>query len=424
MLQAKLTSSDNAINLYRLIWLRFIVIGGESAAVIYGVTSLQLALPVFDLSMLLGVFTVINCLTLVRFRLPYTISDFELFGHLTFDVIALTVLLYFTGGSTNPFAPLYLLPLTLTAATLPGRYTWSMLVVTVLCYTGLFFYYVDLPQMHGAHDHGFRLHVLGMWLGFIFSALLIAGFIVQMASTVKRQNIKIADLREKQLRHEQVLALGTLAAGAAHELGTPLSTMAIMLKDMEPGSTIDELELETLREQVNRCRNILGSISASAGTTRAVSGSEVSLEKYLTEMVESWQQSRNIEAKVQINGHQPAPHIVLDQTFEQAILNILNNAADASPDEVEIKIDWDEQIFRMEVADRGSGLAPDIIDKTGNKIKSTKQNGLGLGLFLTYSTFERLGGKVHLLNREGGGVICRVEVPLDTMLILSNHDRI
>ena len=410
-------ATSNAANLYRLIWLRAIVIGGEAAAIIYGVTELKLHLPIYSLATLLGSFAFINLMVLVRLRIPKIVSDQEFFSHLTLDVVALTILLYFTGGSTNPFSPLYLLPLTLTAATLPARYTWSMLVITVMCYTSLFFYFVDLPQMHGSHDHGFRLHVLGMWLGFLLSALLIAGFIVRMASTVKEKDKKIADLREKQLRHEQVLALGTLAAGAAHELGTPLSTMAIMLKDMEPGSSIEEQELTTLQQQVERCRNILGSISASAGTTRAVSGSEVSLDKHLTDLLQTWQASRHIEAKIQLDGTQPSPRIVADQTLDQALLNILNNAADASPDEVEVVANWTEQVLTLEVSDRGSGLSPDIIDNTGNKINSTKQDGLGLGLFLTYSTLERLGGDVHLLNREGGGVLCRVQQPLERMLI-------
>jgi len=413
----KQTTNSNAINLFRLTWLRFIVIGGEAAAIIYGVTELELRLPIYDLSVLLGFFVVVNVLTLIRLRMRPWVSELELFTQLILDVLALTVLLYYTGGSTNPFAPLYLLPLTLTAATLPGRYTWSMLAITVICYSILLFHYVDLPQMHGSHDHGFRLHVLGMWLGFLLSAVLIAGFITQMAATVKQQDKKISDLREKQLRHEQVLALGTLAAGAAHELGTPLSTMAILLKDMEPNAGIDKQELMTLQEQVDRCRNILGSISASAGTTRAVSGSEVSLDSHLTNLIDAWQNSRDIQAKKTISGTQPAPRVVADQTLDQALLNLLNNAADASANDVEVTATWNENSLTFEVADRGSGLAPEIIGKTGYSIDSTKQNGLGLGLFLTYSTLERLGGSVHLLNREGGGVLCRVNLPLDAILI-------
>jgi two-component system sensor histidine kinase RegB len=198
--------------------------------------------------------------------------------------------------------------------------------------------------------------------------------------------------------------------------------MAIILKDMQASEPLDQQELGTLRQQVDRCRDILGSISASAGTTRAVSGSEVSLEKYLIELIDSWQQSRNIHATVRIDGSHPAPQIVADQTFEQALLNIFNNAVDASPDDVEIRANWNSHELILEVFDRGTGLPQEILKSTGEKIASTKQDGLGLGLFLTYSTLERLGGTVHLLNRDGGGVICRVELPLDAILISKNND--
>lgn len=424
MSESGLENTGNAINLYRLIWLRFIVISGEILALSYGVHVLNLKLPLPSLVVLLGTFGVINLLTLARFRSSIPVYNAELFFHLTLDVIALTILLYFTEGSNNPFAPLYLIPLTLTAATLPAIYTWSMVAITVFFYTGLFFFHVDIPEMHGAHEQAFRLHVVGMWWGFLLSALLIAGFMVRMSSTVKKQNQKIADLREQQLRQEQVLALGTLAAGAAHELGTPLSTMAILLNDIEPGMPVDKMELATLRQQVDRCRSILGSMSASAGTTRAVSGSQVRLDQHLQQLIETWKGTRtHVRATVTLDGPQPAPRIVVDHTLEQALLNIFDNAADASPDDVEISAQWNTQELTLDVADRGSGLSPDLLDKTGEAINSTKQNGLGLGLFLTYSTLERLGGTVHLLNREGGGVLCQIRLPLEALLIPESHDR-
>jgi two-component system sensor histidine kinase RegB len=413
-----ITSAGNAINLRRLIALRLIVIAVEAIAILYGINYLHLVLPLTPLVVVLIAFMLISLLTLARLYLARPVSNIELFLHLSLDVLVLTILLYYTGGSTNPFAPLYLIPLTLTAATLPARYTWGMVVLTVVCYSLLLFNYVDLPQMHGSHDHGFRLHVLGMWLGFILSALLIAGFVVRMASTVRKQDKKITTLREQQLKHEQVLALGTLAAGAAHELGTPLSTMAIMLKDMEPHTAVSQEELDTLRDQVNRCRDILGSISATAGTTRAESGSNVKLDSHLQKLIDAWTTSRpDVSATIDLNGTQPAPRIVADQTLDQALINIFNNAADASPQEVEISAHWTDENLTVEVADRGSGLSAEVINKPGDKIYSTKQDGLGLGLFLTYTTLERIGGTVHLLNRESGGVLCCVNLPLNNILI-------
>ena len=411
-------NAGNAINLRRLIWLRFIIIAGEATAVLYGIISLDILIALTPLTILLAGFTIFNLLTLARLQQARPVHDLELFMHFTVDVLALTVFLYFTGGSTNPFAPLYLLPLTLTAASLPSRYSWSMVLITVACYSLLLFYYVPVPEMHGAHDHGFRLHVLGMWLGFLLSALLIAGFVVRMSMTVRRQDQKIADLREQQLRDEQILALGTLAAGAAHELGTPLSTLAIVINDMQANEPVDAATLSTMRQQVERCRTLLGSISASAGTTRAESGSGVRLDIHLQALINTWVGQRHgIQPHVELQGSEPAPRIVADLTLDQSLLNIFNNAADASPDDIHITANWTAQTLQLDVADRGSGLAQELLDKTGKTIYSTKQHGLGLGLFLSYTTLERMGGAVHLYNREGGGVLCRITIPLTNLLI-------
>ena len=142
------------------------------------------------------------------------------------------------------------------------------------------------------------------------------------------------------------------------------------------------------------------------------------LDQHLTELFDSWQTSRkDVVVKIHLDGEQPSPRIVADQTLDQAILNILNNAADASPDDVDVKALWNSHTLTLEVADRGSGLSPEAMNKHGETIYSSKQDGLGLGLFLTYTTLERLGGKVYLHNREGGGVICQVKLPLDAILI-------
>jgi two-component system sensor histidine kinase RegB len=415
--------NGNAINLRRLLWLRVIVLLSEVVAISYAITELHIMLSLIPLVLVIGVMTLINLLSLVRLRQPWQVSNLELFSQFILDVLALTIMLFYTGGSTNPFAPLYLLPLTLTAVSLPYIYTWLMVLLTVGCYSILLFYYVPLPEMHGSHDHGFRMHVFGMWLGFLFSAVLIASFLVRMADTVRRQDRKISRLREQQLRQEQILALGTLAAGAAHELGTPLSTMAILLKDQQPGQPVPEKVLDTLRHQLENCKSILASISASSGQVRAVSGSGSRLDVHLQQLIDDWLSSRTeVKAIVKLSGVQPAPLVVADQTLDQALLNIFNNAADASPVDVAISGEWDDDTLMLEVSDRGEGLSPDIADIAGESIHSTKQDGLGLGLFLTYATLERLGGRVQLFNREGGGVLCHVSLPLGTIQIADDHD--
>src|SRR5581483_11124286 len=226
--------SPAGINLQRLIALRAIVLLGGVAAAWTARAYLDVQLPLPLLYAVLMTLLAIDVLSWWRLRWRARVTDVELFAHLVIDVVALTVVFFYTGGSANPFTPLYLLPLTLTAAALPGLYTWSMAALTVACYSMLFFHYVPLPGAHAGHRDEFALHVVGMWLGFIMSAGLIAYFAVKMAHTLRERDRLRAQMREQQLKHERVLALGTLAAGAAHELGTPLSTMAVLAQDLSP----------------------------------------------------------------------------------------------------------------------------------------------------------------------------------------------
>jgi len=410
--------SSSAINLRWLLTLRFIALTGQALALWVAVVNLHMVLPQRPLVWIIAGMAVANLLSWLRLKRPWPVCEAELFCQLLLDVAALTALLYFTGGPTNPFVMLYLLPLALTAAALSGRYTWVMAGVTAACYSALLVWYVPLPQSHGAHGDEFQLHVLGMWLGFVLSAGLIAWFAVKMAATVRSRDQLLAAMRERELKHERILALGTLATGAAHELGTPLATMAVLVKDIAPGRGIPDEKLAILRAQIARCKEILSSLSAAAGQMRAESGRAVALDEFLREVVRRWQSMRpGVEAGVRLEGAHPPPTIVAEQTLAQAIINIFNNAADVSPASVEIDGRWTEADLTLEIADRGPGLAPELAGTAGQPFHTTKSDGLGLGLFLAYTTLNRLGGEVRLLPREGGGVLCRLTLPLATLKV-------
>jgi two-component system sensor histidine kinase RegB len=313
---------------------------------------------------------------------------------------------------------LYLLPLAIAAAALPAGYVWGMAGVATACYTALFVWHVPLPHTGQAHDADFGMHVLGMWLGFVLSAALIAWFAVKAAATVRERDRTLAALRENALRHERVLALGTLATGAAHELGTPLATMAVLVKDIAPEQGISADRLGILRTQITRCKEILASLSAAAGQVRAESGQSLALDVWLHELTDRWLALRpGVSARRHFEGTQPAPRVVAELTLAQAIANILNNAADASPDSVEIAARWNADELVLEIADRGAGLAPELQANAGEPFLTTKGDGLGLGLFLAYTTFSRFGGDVRLMQRDGGGVLCRLTLPLATLKV-------
>ncbi len=414
------SNSSSALNLRRLATLRNFVIAVQIAAVLIAVYAFNIAIPLIPLSLVIGVYVLLNALTFARLRLPWPVAEGELFVQLLLDVLALAGLLYFTGGSTNPFISLFLLPLIISAAALPGVYTWAMAAVTVACYSLFMIFYRSLP--HAAHTGDFALHVLGMWFGFFFSAGLIAFFVVKMASTLRERDRMLAAAREHALRNERVLALATLAAGAAHELGTPLSTMAVIVQELNRDPTLADFkeQLQILRDQIQRCKGALSILSASAGETRAESGRGLPLDNYLTEIVAQWQRARTaVTVRCHLQGVQPAPQVLAEQTLTQALTIILNNAADASPENVEVTGQWTERELLIEVQDRGLGLAPDAASYAGHKPFFTTKapgQGLGLGLFLAHTTISRFGGQVTLSNREGGGACTRLILPLSSIL--------
>ena len=226
-----------------------------------------------------------------RLRRDSSVSNQELFAQLSVDVIALTILLYYGGGSTNPFVSLYLLPLVIAATTLPARYTWSMAALTAACYSLLMVYYIPLPPIHQHGDDAFNIHVMGMWLGFIISAVVVAYFVVQMAQAVRIRDEMLARVREEILRNERIVALGIQAASAAHEMGTPLSTMAVVIGELRhdaaanPPALRDSLTI--LDEQVRGCKRILDKIMANAQDSGATLPRPV--DELMAEVLDEWQ---------------------------------------------------------------------------------------------------------------------------------------
>ncbi|MEW6354281.1 MAG: ATP-binding protein [Pseudomonadota bacterium] len=410
-----------SLNLRRVLVLRNIAVVGLTLAVI--VMSLDMKLPGAALAVIVAVLGVLSLATWARLRLARPVTEREFFAHLLLDVLILSGLLYFTGGSTNPFTSLFLLPLTIAAVVLPARYVWSLALLTLACFSLLMFFYVPLPYFHEPHQHEhFDLHVWGMWFGFLLSAALISYFIVRMSGTLRERDAALARAREDILRSERILALGTLAAGVAHELGTPLSTMAVLAKDLESDCTQPDVQerLRILREQVERCKKILSTLSASAGHTRAEEARGVALDVYLNDIVEHWRATRPaVNAQFNFTGAQPAPRIVAEQTIAHAVTNILNNAADASPNCVEIRAQWDSEKLLIEVDDRGAGLSDAAARQAGEAFFTTKAagQGLGLGLFLTHATLTRFGGSVQLFNRAGGGVRTQLVLPIAKLLL-------
>ncbi|NOZ52833.1 MAG: HAMP domain-containing histidine kinase [Gammaproteobacteria bacterium] len=408
-----------ALNLQRLFMLRNIAIVCELAAVTIVTQVLAISLPLIPLAVIIAIHAVINVMTFLRIKRPQPVSSSEFFVQQVLDTLILTALLYFAGGSTNPFVSLFLLPLVIAAAILPQSFAWAMAALTAGCYTLLMFFYLPLPNAHLKHDADFDLHVLGMWFGFLLTTGLIVFFVVRMANSLRERDRILTEAREQALRDQHLVALGTLATGAAHELGTPLATMAVLASELkyDHATNADVVEkAEMLRGQLSRCKSILSDITASAGQARPEGGSGVAINDYLETVVKLLRSSRP-HAKIfcQLNGSQPPPQILADRTLTQALINILNNAADASIDNVEVEGCWDSERLSMAICDRGEGLSPMVLAAAGTPFFTTKPDGQGLGLYLARAVMDRFGGQVQMLNREGGGTQVLIELPFSTI---------
>jgi len=400
--------------LSRLVALRNLAITAQLVILAIVWKFLELELDWQPMLLTVAGLAIINLLSWLRLRSDRSVSNTELFAQLCFDVLALTILLYIGGGSTNPFISLYLLPLVIAAATLPSAYTWGMAAITVACYSLLMVYYIPLPQIHQHGDDAFNVHIFGMWLGFVISAIVVAYFVVRMAHAVRSRDEALVRVREEILRNERIVALGTQAAGAAHELGTPLSTMAVVIGELQRDTSDQPAwrnELSILEEQVRCCKRILDKTLANAQDIAAVS--LLSADKLVEEILDEWQLLRpTAQYQHHADSSLPAPLINVDITLRAALMNLLNNAGDASTQPIKIHTRWSSENFMMEIHDHGKGLSEEAIAKAGSAFFTTKSGGRGLGLLLANATIERLGGTVRLLNRSEGGATTLLTLPV------------
>jgi two-component system sensor histidine kinase RegB len=249
-----------------------------------------------------------------------------------------------------------------------------------------------------------------------------AWFVVGIVASLREHGRLLQESARKALNDEAVNRLGTLAAGAAHELGTPLTTIAMLAGEMhrEALTPAQRRDASVLAAQVEACREALSNLRAAAGHARAEGGGPEKLDAFVMSVVARFRALRpDVPLQADWDGPRPAPEIYADQSLRQSLLILLNNAADASPHRVEVTARWDEQSLSLTVADRGGGVAPDRIGMLGRAFFTTKApgQGTGLGLVLTASTVNRLGGTVRWSNRVDGGLAAEVRLPLNRLLL-------
>ncbi len=405
------------LNARRVMWLRAIAIPAPALLIVLGSMLYGVAVALGPLLVILASLLTMNAWTWWRLRAERPLSERELLAQLLFDWLALTGTLYYSGGIGNPFALFFLLPLIISATVLPRRYTWLMAAVTVASYSGLMVFRRPLPEFIPDDEQAvFDLHIIGMWLGFVLIALLVAQFVAAMGESLRERDRKLAAARERALQDESLLALATQAAGAAHELSTPLATMAVLagelsqqLADTEQPELRDQLEL--MRTQIQRCKESLSRIANAAGATRSDDCKVMSVAEFIDEIAE---QLRNLRPGCQLNTavtrQVATQQIIADRSLAQAVTNLLNNAVDVSPRNIELRVATDELDICFTVLDRGPG--PGAIQARRDQEQT---QGLGVGLLITRSIAAQHGGSLTFLPRDGGGSRALLQIPLQRL---------
>ncbi|VAW74030.1 Sensor histidine kinase PrrB (RegB) [hydrothermal vent metagenome] len=412
------TELSSTHNLKRLFTLRSLMISGELSAILGIHFLLDIKLPLASMLGIISLLALVNIWTWVQVHRGVLVSDLAFFCHLCIDVFVIAGLLYYAGGATNPFAWLFLIPLIISATVLSARATWSIAALSILCYSLLMRFYIPLGEHTYTHQNdSFSQHVLGMWFGFVMSATMIAWIIVGMAGTLRNRDQALSQARENTLRDEKLVALGTLATGTAHELGTPLATMAVVVRELERTDVPDKMhrKLHILTDQINRCKTALSALSASAGEARAENGRLVTVKYFLPDLITTWQQQRgHVPIDCDFSGSNAEATIINEPTLTQALINLLNNAADASRSPLAMSARWNDCAVTITILDRGPGLQTQVIECLDQPKSSEKAFGMGLGLFLAHATIQRLNGEITLTDRKGGGTCTNIRIPLFT----------
>jgi two-component system, sensor histidine kinase RegB len=404
--------------LRRLISLRWLSLVGMSAVLISVPWLLDIPLPAAPLLKVLLALAAFNVATLLRARrLTDEIRGVELFVQLCIDLGAWSTFLYFTGGATNPLISLLLPLVAIGAATLTSAYAWALAALAVTAYSVLW----DFNEQLDIYDSGLAVHwhLAGMWLTFALSASVIVWYVVRMTAAIRSRDQALAEAREARLRNARIVALGNLAAGAAHELGTPLGTMAIVVGELARNPTLDNdtrADAELLREQIAHCKAILGGLTLRAGSLRAEGGQRLPADIWLEGIVKRWRSLRpHVPLATRIDCGSPAPELVADTTLEQAIHNLINNAADACPQGVECEARIAPGQLVISVLDRGPGMPAALTPQAGREAIDSTGDGLGIGLLLAFGAVERCGGNIRFTPRPGGGTLATLTLPLSAL---------
>lgn len=407
-------------NMVQLVQLRWLAVAGQLATILLTRFLFDIRLPILPMLGVLAGLILLNVVSLAVLRGGRPITNVELFGALLLDVAALSAQLYLSGGATNPFVSLFLLQVVLGSVLLDRWSSWALVVATSIAFAGLTVFHrpITLPP---AFDRSlFALHVQGMWVCFALVAVLLVMFVTRINSNLRAQDARLIDIQRQAVEEEHIVRIGMLASGAAHELGTPLSSLSVILGDwrrMDAVAHDPDLarDVADMQAEVQRCKAIVTGILLASGDPRGEESGATSVRGLFDRIVADWIAARDFVGLHYDDRFGADVEIASDLVLHQAVFNLLDNAAEVSPGRVDMMLARVEEILILTVSDNGPGFPAERLADLGKPYNSSKAElGRGLGLFLVANVARKLGGTLNARNTATGAEVI-FRLPLDAL---------
>lgn len=425
--------------------MRWITIGGQTSTILVVNFVLHYSFPFVAALVTVAVSVLLNVFLTVRYPVSKQLGDAEAALHLCYDVLQLSVLLFLTGGLHNPFSFLIIAAAIISAAVLSVRTTVKLIVFLLFCVSILVFFHLPLPGHgvvqsstgifhptfpgpYGQHPLS-HIYVFGIWSSLVVGMIFFSANVMRVAEEGRRMSNALMETQMALAREQRLSEVGGLAAAAAHELGTPLGTIALVAKELGrefPADSPNAEDVKLLLSQSERCREILARL-----TLRSADGGSPSLHRLpfmdLVEMAARAQGRGDIDVTVdhdpgiakepgrrrertEASAQPVAPH-----SFEiiHGLKNIIENAMDFARSRVSVKVGWSERRVVVEITDDGPGFPREILGALGEPYVSTRRDagGMGLGVFIAKTLLERTGAEIEFGNRKDGGAMIVIVWP-------------
>jgi len=407
----------NTILLGNLIKIRWIAIFGQILAVILVSYAIKIEIPLLETLAIILLSAVVNFYSYFEERKNKSISNIKAFSFLLFDTLQLGFLLFLTGGIINPFSILILAPVITSASYLPASMTVILSTISIIIIIILNFYFVPLDL--GPEFYLPEIYSFGLVASLIITVIFIAIYAYLFASSSRKISNALSASKLQILNQKKITEVGSLSAAAAHELGTPLNTIFLIINDLLKEKKLIEdkniaKDIVLLKSQAERCKEILQRFSKNPLKLKDKFLDKVKITDLIKINFDKFNKNKRLNIKNIMNTDEP--EIIFKDEIMYALGNIIQNAIFHSKEIITAELNYNKTNLKIVISDDGKGFAKDIIDRLGEPYISKHSQGMGLGIFIAKNLIENMGGEINFYNSKKDNAV--VEITLDNSILI------